>query len=138
MSNFKPHSLLLLSFILVFVCCNGPNQKSDDVPDYVNDRALLTQLLTDVHIIEAAIIQKQSDGMNANDLAQIYYDSLFAKYQMNKTRLDSSLAWYSLNPELFSLIYTDVITNLSRIESPPDEVQQQTEISEEDNLSLVR
>lgn len=135
-SDFKLHRLLLLTLVLVFVSCNGLNQKADELPDYVIDRVLFTRLLTDVHIIEAVIIQQQSEGLNTADLAQIYYDSLFAKYEVNKTQLDSSLAYYSRSPELFSLIYSDVITNLLRLESGPGEEIEQPEKSVEDSDSL--
>ncbi|NLN95078.1 MAG: DUF4296 domain-containing protein [Bacteroidales bacterium] len=74
-------------------------------------------ILTDVHLIEAVLSGKQMEKNMTAGLSQIYYDSLFAKYNITRTVFDSSLYYYSQDPKSFNAIYDIVISNLMRIET---------------------
>jgi hypothetical protein len=116
--KFKPLYFLSLSILLLNVACSSKDENSD-LTAYVIDRETFTALLTDIHLIEASLVRKQSVGSFALDLPEIYYDSLFAKHAVTRTMLDSSLAYYSRRPDVFDGIYVNVITNLSKKASEP-------------------
>jgi len=111
-------ALGIVLIILAVPCCK-PVHKSE-LPPYVLDKETIEKVLTDVHLIEAALLRKQSQGLLAFDLAEIYYDSLFQKHGINKQNFDSTVAYYSRNPIELEEIYKNVITNLSRIEGEKD------------------
>lgn len=127
------HSVFIfLSFTLLVASCYSSNKRleSELPPDALNKNTMI-DLLTDIHLIEATLAQKQVKGVLVFDIAEIYYDSLFAKYSIQKAQLDSSIAYYSRNPDIYENIYTEVITNLSKIESA------QSQILEQDSLNLL-
>jgi len=105
-------SIVLVS--LISIACKNSNK---ELPDYVLGREAMIDVITDIHLIEAALAKKQNKGLLAFDLAEIYYDSLYAKYSISKAEIDSSIAYYSRRPEIFDAIYVKVITNLSKKES---------------------
>ncbi len=74
-------------------------------------------ILTDVHLIEAILSGKQMEKNLIAGLSQIYYDSLFTKYNITRTAFDSSLYYYSQDPKAFNAIYDIVISNLMKIET---------------------
>jgi hypothetical protein len=108
---------LLIITVLVASCYSGNERLESKIPPDALDRNTMIDLLTDIHLIEGILSQKQIKGVLAFELAEIYYDSLFVKYAIQKAQLDSSIAYYSRNPEVYEKIYTEVITNLSKIES---------------------
>jgi hypothetical protein len=110
--------LVLFAIVLPLASCGDKDEKSD-LPAYVIDRNKLTAILTDMHLVEAALVEKQHQGALSFDLSEIYYDTLFAKYSVTRMQLDSSIAHYSRNPAVLDAIYVNVITNLSKIQSEP-------------------
>ncbi len=92
-------------------------------------------ILTDVHIIEAVLSGKQMDKNLTAGLSQIYYDSLFAKYNINRTVFDSSLYYYSQDPKALNTIYDIVISNLMKIEA--DSIRADSTAIIETNESLA-
>jgi len=112
-------SRMLVSGILlavIVISCGRPARRTE-LPPYVMDKETIEKVLTDLHLIEAVLIRKQSQGLMAFDLAEIYYDSLFKKHGVSKQQFDSTIAFYSRNPGELDEIYKNVITNLSRLES---------------------
>ncbi len=95
----------------------------------------MAAVLTDIHLAEAVLAKKQMDGKPAQELAEIYYDSLFAKYNITRSMFDSSLVFYSRYPEAFNEIYSVVIKNLSKIESDSTDVKINSEEEAENSLN---
>lgn len=116
----------LLSIALLVASCYSSNKRLEPElpPDALNTNTMI-DLLTDIHLIEATLTQKQAQGLLAFDFAEIYYDSLFVKYDIQKAQFDSSIAYYSRNPDAYEEIYAVVITNLSKIESAQGHIADQ-------------
>jgi hypothetical protein len=108
---------LILLCLAVFMFATACKRRDADLPEYVLDRETMTAVLTDIHLIESALKEKQNQGLLAFELSEIYFDSLCAKYDISRTQIDSSIAYYSRRPEIFDAIYVKVITNLSKKES---------------------
>lgn len=112
-------NLLVFTVILLYMSSCGDKDEHAELPEYVVDRETFTSIITDMHLVEAALVEKQQQGLLSFDLSEIYYDSLFASYAVTKIEVDSSISYYSRNPALYDAIYVNVITNLSKIESTP-------------------
>lgn len=106
--------ICLLAVLLGGSSCN--NNSKSKLPAYVLDQETMAGIITDMHLIEAILAQKQISGELVLDSAQVYYDSLFATYDIQRKHLDSSFVYYGSHPELLDAIYTQVITRLSKKE----------------------
>jgi len=116
--RFISFAVVLFALLLLWASCGEKDEKSD-LPAYVIDRKTLTAILTDMHLVEAALVEKQQQGEMSFELSEIYYDTLLAKYLVTRMQLDSSIKHYSRNPAVLDAIYVNVITNLSKIQSEP-------------------
>jgi hypothetical protein len=123
--RFISFAVVLFALVLPWASCGDKDEESE-LPAYVIDRNKLTAIITDMHLVEAALVEKQHQGALSFDLSEIYFDTLFAKYSVTRMQLDSSIAHYSRNPAVLDAIYVNVITNLSKIQSEPL-ISQETE-----------
>jgi hypothetical protein len=72
-------------------------------------------VLIDIHLVYAL----QSSAM-IRDLAREVdsidtYSYIFDKYDVTRVQFDSTVAWYSRHPKLFTDIYDQVVMQLSRM-----------------------
>jgi hypothetical protein len=81
----------------------------------VLDKEELVPLLVDLHMlraIESSVeyrkIAQQVDSVDS-------YSYIFEKHGTTKAVFDSSLAWYSRHPGLFTEVYDEVVMNLTRL-----------------------
>jgi|LSQX01.3.fsa_nt_gb hypothetical protein len=113
---FKQLIITFLPIIFLLFSCDSDKQKVVR-PATLISKDSMPLILTDVHLIEAVLSGKQMEKNMTAGLSQIYYDSLFAKYNITRTVFDSSLYYYSQDPKSFNAIYDIVISNLMRIET---------------------
>lgn len=123
---------VILMIVAMLLLNNGCNRKDRKLPDYILDKQQMISLITDIHLTESALAQKQSQGAVVTDMALVYYDSLLVKHSVTKAQIDSSLLYYSRRPELFEDIYRQVITQLSKKENEIAEKKDQ----QSDTLAL--
>jgi hypothetical protein len=116
--RFVLFAVVFFAIVLPWASC-GEKDENAELPAYVIDRKTFTAIITDIHLVEAALVEKQHQGALSFDLSEIYYDSLFTKYSITRPQFDSSIAHYSRNPAVLDAIYVNVITNLSKIQSAP-------------------
>ncbi len=91
-------------------------QLANELPENVLSQEKMVKVMVDMQLIEGALNQQQNAAADVFNLAQLYYDTLFAKYSINQTVIDSSLSYYGRRPEIFDKILEDVIISLSRLE----------------------
>ncbi|MGB4204456.1 MAG: DUF4296 domain-containing protein [Bacteroidales bacterium] len=113
---FKQLIITFLPIIFLLFSCGSEKQKVVR-PATLISKDSMPLILTDIHIIEAVLSGKQMDKNLTAGLSQIYYDSLFAKYNVTRTVFDSSLYYYSQDPKTLNAIYDIVISNLMKIEA---------------------
>ncbi len=73
----------------------------------------MVQLLVDYHLAESQT-QLRSTVEDSKTLQHSYYKFIFTKYKTNFTQFKKSFDFYSSHPEIFSKIYDEVITELSK------------------------
>jgi hypothetical protein len=107
-------SIILLLTGLTFLTVACKKEKSEK-PKNLLDAATMTQILTDVHLLEAKIT-----GLNLGnvDTSMFLYKHLekdiFKKYQIDTTTYRASYKYYLQNLDEYEAIYGDVVKNLDK------------------------
>ncbi|MDD4553125.1 MAG: DUF4296 domain-containing protein [Bacteroidales bacterium] len=105
-----------LVFIATFCSCSGHRDEvasSQAISaDSVIEPAKMVLILSDVHVVEAALVMERNEGIQKTDNSAFYYRKIFEKYHITRNRYDQSLAYYRQDPEFFSNMYGEVIRNL--------------------------
>jgi len=80
----------------------------------------MINLITDMHIAEALIVQHQSHGQNVPYYTALYFKTILKKYNITRKDFYENMEYYAYDSKKMEGIYTEVITNLTK---------KQTEIS---------
>ena len=114
------HPRLFFSFFLfltVFSSC----QEEPDVPVGTISEAKMTQILTDMHLLEARIGRL---GLTSLDSSTIITEHLkqqiFKKYGVDSAVYNRSYQFYSTNPVFLDRIYTAVVKKLETRQKKKD------------------
>lgn len=86
------------------------------VLDGTPNRKRIAAALADVYLLDA-IVQQKSDIPSRSKVAEDLYHSVLSHHGLTKTEFDSTLSWYSRNPDKYSELYHDVIGRLTNRES---------------------
>ncbi len=100
--------ILLLPLFLIGSCQHDRPQK-----DLLKKDELIP-LLIDLHMVYA--IQSSVNFRNiSQDVDSVdVYTYIFEKHGVSKVAFDSSIAWYSRHPTLFTEIYDEVVMDLTQ------------------------
>ena len=104
-NRFYTRVVLFLGFILLLSACEGR-------PKGVLNKSDMTKVLVDMHKAEAVLAEKGlSYGLYSNKAP--YYKYILKKYGITQAEFDSSLVWYTKHPKNFTLVYADVVEDLT-------------------------
>lgn len=99
-----PFCLIMLFLLACFVAC-GPER-----PDGVMSDSKMEEVLYDYHKAKSlGELVSPSDKYKVT----LYYLNVFEKHHTTEQEFDSSLSWYSRNPEAFDRVYQRVIKRIS-------------------------
>lgn len=98
--------LVILALITLSSCFSEPLQTKPKIPD---DQ--LVEILKDVHIAEAAILNLPKEQRDS--LALRYYSEIFRIHQVSKEDFDQSLKVLLVNPRLSEALYKRVSDRLA-------------------------
>lgn len=107
MKIFKYISISVLLICTVALASCG---EKTVVPDNIIQPDQMTEILAEAYLIEgyfSQITHFRYDTLHENMAA--CYDSLFSKYGISSDDFDSSIAWYSQHPDIFSPIQDSVM-----------------------------
>ncbi len=109
---------VFVSLLILFSCSRGENKQEVEIPVDIIPQDSMVLLLTEVHLIEAAIFMQQQQGMNQDKrLVKQYYQHFFKENEVSFNRLKKSIVFYSFNPYEYEKIYTEIVNELSILES---------------------
>ena len=105
------HRLFVIFIILLlFPGCERNKPGKDLIPPET-----LVHVIVDMHLLYS-IQSSNAYRELSRDVDSIDTHSyLFEKHQIDKAQFDSTIAWYSRHPELFTDIYDQVVMQLSRM-----------------------
>ena len=110
MKNF-----LWYCIFFVLIACENPqslSQRDPEKPDSIISRSRMIQILTDVHLAEAASVYMNTRGDKMKDFSDDYYQAVFSKFKISKKRFTSNFDNYKRDQEDLIRMYDQVIKNL--------------------------
>ena len=106
-----------VALIAIFLtACSG---KKPGIPPAVISPEKMVDILTDVHIAQAAV-STHNPGDTLRYTVSDYMPAIFKNHGTTQQQFDSSLKYYSSNPALLDSIYKEVLEVLSRKEGEVD------------------
>src|SRR5664279_5624727 len=100
---------VILACLIITISCSRSGKK-DRIPDKE-----LVKILADIHIADAISFSAKYRDQFINNDSISYFDKLFAKYHVTRAQFDSTIAWYSGNPDKYELLYDKVLDRLNRM-----------------------
>lgn len=116
----------LLAAIMGLLCLSACNVRR---PEMVISNSKMADVLYDYHMTKAMI---KNRTVPSDDERQAYMDFVFKKHGITEEVFDSSLSWYSHNPDQMTSVYDQVFARMNR---ESEGIKQR--ISARDNLSVV-
>jgi len=108
--------LLTLFFLILFATSCSSNKEA--IPGGIIEPAKMSEILTDMQIVESALMHIQQSGMNADKYKKTLYNLIFEKHKIKRESFEKSFKYYTKNNiQLLDKIYADVITSLSQKQS---------------------
>lgn len=104
-----------LTLLLFLISCGGEKEERP-VPPYVLDKETFMQILIDMALAESA------SNLNIKNLSGKKFDSAYAFDPVKEKKIerkfyDSTLAFYSRDPEKFKEVYEEVLLRLSNLKT---------------------
>jgi len=105
--------LFLTLCIGLFVCsCGNSAEKKVEIPNGILNEEMFCQVLTDFALAESAA------NINIKGVSPLKTDSVYAfdplsQNNVRASQYDSTIQFYTKNPELFKLVYEKVLVRLS-------------------------
>ncbi|MBK9291406.1 MAG: DUF4296 domain-containing protein [Bacteroidetes bacterium] len=108
----------LLFVALVLIGASGCSKgKTDHIrPKVLMSQATLTSVLTEVHLVEAAMNMRRNNGQEFENQKNALFDAIFTHYGITPELLEANLLYYNQHPAVMEKVYQDVIDSLLRIQ----------------------
>ena len=84
-------------------------------PKGVLSQSTMTDVLVDMHKTDA-ILAENNTAYGQYSKKAPYYNYIFKKHGITKAEFDSTLVWYTKNPQKFENMYDDVIKRLTALQ----------------------
>jgi hypothetical protein len=105
--RMRKHIILFFSVLLLFVAC-----KLDKTPPGVLKQDKMINLLTALHLVDGSLSNYTApDSLFKYGSAR--YTTLFKKFHTDSAQLSRSIKYYSLHPDKFVTMYTEILKRLN-------------------------
>ncbi len=101
--------VVLLTAAVLFLCATSCTKR----PRSVLSERQMREVLIDLHRADGTL-QTVGSIIDNNKQVSAYYKSILDKHGITQAQFDSSLVWYTDNPNIFDKIYPSVIDALDR------------------------
>jgi hypothetical protein len=118
--KFKIQRVFLFSFTILGVLMgisSCKENKIESIPSYVIKKDTMVHILAEIHLLESSM------GIRIFDEKQIAYSrnkiksKIYKKHGVSKERFFKSYDYYSQNSASLDTIYTDVISEISKLQA---------------------
>jgi hypothetical protein len=111
--KFKYHSFPFLACLMVLAVCCSCSKPKPVIPKGILTRGQMVPVLVDIHIAQAATgLYSAGDSMHFT--MGDYIPLILSEHHIEKAMYDTSIAFYTRNPEIMQDLYDDVINELSK------------------------
>jgi|688.fasta_scaffold459982_2 hypothetical protein len=107
---------LIILFLVVSLIACGRKEAAQEIPDDILPMEKFSEIMTDVHLLEAVNNQKMIREDDQKVMTAEYYEQVFEKYQISREEFEKSYTFWVSRPEDMMLIYDQVINNLNKME----------------------
>ncbi len=114
----------LMMLVLLFASCGFFRAPGKDKCDKILSKSQITDILTDIYMLEAYIREYQQVEPAAKDSAVYYYKALFERHGVERIVFEEALDCYLLDRREMDLIHEEMLNRLSLIESEVDKRQE--------------
>ncbi len=108
--------ILILSVLVTLNSCYNVNESVTQVPDNLISKEKLTQILTDIQVVEAGFIVSENRN-GVRDLKPQYYTAVLESHNITLVDLRQNVNYYQSSPKVMEEIYEDVLAKLSKMQS---------------------
>ena len=109
-------NILIIIVLLSLLSCNESRDNILSQKDFTN-------LLVDIHIADSYVVEKALFDKDLNNDSLSYYNSIFKKYNINRSSFDENINYYTLDLKTFEAIYSDVVRILKEKEKVVDSLR---------------
>ena len=103
---------LMFMLLLLFASCENRYPK----PKGMLSEDKMVDILVDVHLTEAILLNESSYGANADSLTPYFNARLFHKHQVSRETFERSLSYYTHHPEEMNSMYEKVFNRISPLQ----------------------
>jgi hypothetical protein len=107
--------LLCAALAASLFSCKNPvmeERKAMMPPDSLIPEPVMVQLLADVHLLEAGLLNSRNRNLKTAGLSDVFYQDLYVKYGISEARYRQNLTYYQWDPEVYTALYGRVIDEL--------------------------
>lgn len=124
----KKYYFIIIVLFFLLSC----NQNSDNVLSQKE----FTNLLVDIHIADGYVVEKALFDKNLKNDSLSYYNSVFKKYNINRTDFDKNIDYYTQDFEKFEKIYSNVVKIIKEKEQFLDSLRVKNNKKKSDSLKI--
>ncbi len=108
---------VLIAMCLLVASCGFFRAPGKHKCDKILPREQMTDILTDIYVLEAFLREYQHIEPDFNDSIQYYYRALFDKHEVDREVFEEALNCYLLDRKEIDIIHETMLNHLSLIES---------------------
>lgn len=109
--------ILSITFFLLLTSCYQENKVETAVPEHLLSKKEMADILTDIHVTEAAITYHRMNKTLTDEMSSHYYQMIFDEYHISHRILKDNLRYYNTTPEEMEQIMENVLANLSKLQA---------------------
>lgn len=106
--------LKTLVFFVSIVILLGCDSRVVKIPEYAIEADSLVPILVDIHMADAYLALKRVPDRDL--LKSEFYAGVLKKHGVDKQKFDTTIRFFIANPDLYAVIYENVIAEFSRLE----------------------
>ena len=100
---------VIIAFLLILISCSHSG-KHGRIPENQ-----LVKILADIHLADAISFSGKFKDIYHNKDSIYYFEKIFARYNITRNQFDSTISWYSGNPDAYETLYGKVLNRLNRM-----------------------
>lgn len=104
------HFFIIFTCLLLLASCADKSKAFK--PEHLLTEQEMTDVMTDVQILEADINRRKADGKRTDGMAESYYSQLFEHYGITDSIFNQNLRYYTEHPEVLERIMDSVTQRL--------------------------
>jgi hypothetical protein len=121
------HILIIFFLSIMVTSCNFFRAPGKDKCDKIISVKKMTDILEDIYLLEAYLLNAQSVHINRHDSMIYYFGGVFEKHGVTKWEFEMALNCYLLNEKDMLIIHDEILQRFSLLQSKAEQIIAQEE-----------